>query len=157
MTTQSADVEILISETPKPEAPSPATVASSVPVPSRCLHRFANGKRCRQSASESQAGLCGHHFRLSNPAVALPPSPSDSEDLSPDLLPEPTDFLYGEDVQKFLARLVAQVAKGRVSPRRAAVLAYITNQLLHSHRAINKESENEPEKFVFDLPRPKRD
>lgn len=150
MTTQSRDVapdvEILPRETPKPESLSGATIASSVLAPARCLHRFANGKRCRQSASESQAGLCGHHFRLSNPA-----------DLSADLLPEPTDFLYGEDVQKFLARLVAQVANGRVSPRRAAVLAYITNQLLHSHRAIDKESENEPEQFIFDLPRPKRD
>ena len=158
MTTQSPDVEILLTpETPQPGAPSAATASSSAPVPARCQHRFANGKRCRQSASESQAGLCAHHFRLSNPAVALPSSPSDSEDLSSDLLPEPTDFSYGEDVQKFLARLVHQVAKGRVSPRRAAILGYLTNQLLHSHRAIDKESENAPQQVILDLPRPKRD
>lgn len=149
-------IEILRAEAPNREAPS-ATVASSAPVPTRCQHRFANGKRCRQSASEPQAGLCEHHFRLSNPVVAFPSSPSDSADLSSDLLPEPTDFLYGEDVQKFLARLVVQVTKGRVSPRRAAVLGYLTNQLLHSHRAIDKEAENEPQQVILDLPRPKRD
>jgi|SRR5689334_19241168 hypothetical protein len=158
MTTQSPDVEILlIPETPKPKAPSAAALTNSTSVPARCLHRFANGKRCRQSASESHAGLCEHHFRLSNPVIAFPSSPSDSTDLSADLLPEPTDFSYGEDVQKFLARLVFQVTKGRVSPRRATALGFLTNQLLHSHRAIDKESDNEHETIIFDLPRPKRD
>lgn len=150
-------IEILRPQTPKPEASPAATIASSAPVPARCQHRFANGKRCRQSASESHAGLCEHHFRLSDPAIALLSSPSDSVDLSSDLFPEPTDFLYGEDVQKFLARLVLQVARGRISPRRAAVLGFLTNQLLHSHRAIDKESENETEQIIFDLPRPRTD
>jgi hypothetical protein len=49
------------------------------------------------------------------------------------------------------------VTKGRITPRRAAVLAYISSQLLHSHRAIQKEEESEPTKIIFDLPRPKRD
>src|SRR6266849_2848586 len=44
------------------------------------------------------------------------------------------------DINKFLARLVVLVTKGRISPRRASVLAYITNQLLHSHRAIDREN-----------------
>jgi len=47
------------------------------------------------------------------------------------------------------------MTKGRVSPRRAAVLAYITNQLLHSHRVVLKEEESQP--IIFDLPRPKLD
>ena len=38
----------------------------------RCLHRFANGKRCRQPGLESQSGLCSHHFRLSSVARGLP-------------------------------------------------------------------------------------
>ena len=88
---------------------------------------------------------------------ALPPSPSDSDDLSADLLPDLNEFPSGEDVQKFLARLVVQVTRGRVSPRRAAVLGYLTNQLLHSHRAMDKEAEDESEQFIFDLPRPRSD
>ena len=104
---------------------------------------------------ESQSGFCSRHFRPV--AVSFPSSPNDFEDLSADLLPELNEFSSGEDAQKFLARLVIQVTRGRVSPRRAAVLGYLTNQLLHSHRAIDKEAEDEPQQFVFDLPRPKRD
>ena len=150
MTTNSPDVEILHLETSNPEKP-PATAAGSSPDAPRCQHHFPNGTQCRFRGPDLQSGLCLRHFREKFVA-ALPSSPSDSEDLSADLLPEPTDFSYGEDVQKFLARLVVQVAKGRVSPRRAAVLGF-----LHSHRAIDKESENEHEQFIFDLPRPKDD
>ncbi|HKW63422.1 MAG TPA: hypothetical protein VJN89_12815 [Candidatus Acidoferrum sp.] len=151
-------VEILSLETPKPEAPSPGTAANSASEPARCQHFYPNGTQCRFRGPDLQSGLCLRHFR-EKVANVLPPSPSDSEDLSADLLPEPTDFSLGEDVQKFLARLVAQVTKGRISPRRAAVLGYLTNQLLHSHRAIDldKELESEPQGFIFDLPRPKRD
>jgi hypothetical protein len=49
------------------------------------------------------------------------------------------------------------VTKGRISPRRAAVLAHISNQLLHSHRAIEKEEERQPTQIIMDLPRTKRD
>ena len=49
------------------------------------------------------------------------------------------------------------MTKGRVSPRRAAVLAYITNQLLHSPVAAEKELADEESHILFDLPRPKRD
>ena len=38
----------------------------------RCLHRFANGKRCRKPGLEPQSGLCSHHFRLSSVARGLP-------------------------------------------------------------------------------------
>ena len=153
MTTNSPDVEILHLETPVPEKP-PATAVGLSLGASRCQHRFPNGTQCRFRGPELQSGLCLRHFREKFVA-ALPSSPSDSEDLSADLLPELNEFSSGEDVQKFLARLVVQVTRGRVSPRRAAVLGYLTNQLLHSHRAIDKEEENEP--ILFDLPRPKSD
>jgi hypothetical protein len=53
-------------------------------------------------------------------------------------------FNYGADVRKSLARLLALITKGRISTRRAAVLAYDTNQLLHSHRAIARDNLNMP-------------
>jgi len=51
------------------------------------------------------------------------------------------------------------MTEGRVSPRRASVLAYITIQLLHTHSVILKEEELEDKSqpFIFDLPRPHRD
>ncbi|OLC96770.1 MAG: hypothetical protein DMG35_13235 [Acidobacteria bacterium] len=121
----------------------------------RCQYRFSNGKRCRFPGLESQSGFCSRHFHPI--LVALPASPNDSADLSADLLPELSEFSSGVDIRQFLARLLVQVTKGRVGPRRAAVLAYITNQLLHSHRAIKKESDDQPQEIIMDLPRPKRD
>ena len=100
---------------------------------SRCQHRYCNGKRCRLSGSESQLGLCSHHFRLSAAGASGRQAPSDSLDLSADLLPELSGSGVRADLRQFLTRLL--VTQGRVTPRRATVLAYITNQLLHSRRA----------------------
>jgi hypothetical protein len=49
------------------------------------------------------------------------------------------------------------VTRGRVSSRRAWVLASISSQLLHSNRAAQKEADSKPVEIIFDLPRPKRD
>ena len=132
---------------------------------SRCQHRFANGKRCRLPGIASQFGFCFRHFTL-NAAIGasrLQP-PSDFEDLSADLLPQPSEFDAALSINQFLSRLLILVTKGRVTPRRAAVLAYITNQLLHSHRAIQREqileedhNQHDGPTIIWDLPRPKRD
>jgi hypothetical protein len=155
MTAHSPDVQILPSDNLNPEMP-PVHAAGHFPDATRCQHFYPNGAQCRFRGPQLQSGLCLRHFR-DKFAAALPSSPSDSEDLSADLLPEPNEFSSGEDIQKFLARLVVQVTKGRVPPRRAAVLGYLTNQLLHSHRAMDKELGNEPQQIIFDIPRPKRD
>ena len=106
----------------------------------RCQHRYSNGKRCRLSSSESQLGLCSHHFRLSAAGASGRQSPSDSLDLSADLLPELSGSGVRADLRQFLTRLLVLVTQGRVTPRRASVLAYITNQLLHSHRASTSKT-----------------
>ena len=72
----------------------------------------------------------------------------------------PSSRSSAADVKQFLARLLVLVTKGRVTPRRASVLAYITNQLLHSHSASsreNREQDDHPQQLIIDLPRPKRD
>ena len=129
--------------------------------PSRCQHRLPNGKRCRLPGLDSQFGLCARHFNLSAAVGASRlQSPSDSEDLSSDLLPEASEFDAATPINQFLARLLILVTKGRVTPRRAAVLAYITNQLLHSHRALRQEQPIIIEEITSlepgDIPRPIR-
>ncbi len=99
----------------------------------RCQYRYANGKRCRLSGSKPHFGFCPHHFCLGNPSSS-PEAYNDSQDLSSDLLPEFSQFSTAIDLRQFLARLLVLVTQGRISPRRAAVLSYITNQLLHSSR-----------------------
>jgi hypothetical protein len=128
----------------------------------RCQHLFPNGKRCRKFASGSHLGLCLHHLTESAVVGAGLQQPSnDSLDLSGELLPELSEFDSAVDINKFLAKLLVLVTKGRVSPRRASVLAYITNQLLHSHRAIDRENllqleEQVPVVEIGDIPRPAR-
>src|SRR6266702_8755970 len=82
---------------------------------SPCQHRYKNGKRCRLPGSESQLGLCPSHFRQ-RIAAGLPPT-DDSSDLSTELL-RGIEFSSAEDLRAFLTRLLIQMAKGRVSPRR---------------------------------------
>jgi hypothetical protein len=120
----------------------------------RCQHLYPNGRRCRLRSS--QADLCSRHLLQSRMAKALAaPAPSDFEDLSAELLPESSEFSSAADVGQFLARLLVQVVKGRIGSRRASVLAFISSQLLHSHRAVQNEYGSQPQQILFDLPRPK--
>ncbi|MGB2590334.1 MAG: hypothetical protein WBG02_03250 [Candidatus Acidiferrum sp.] len=57
----------------------------------------------------------------------------------------------------FLAKLAQLVVKDRVSTRRAAVLAYITSQLLRTLSAIHREEDSAGPQIIFDAPRPVRD
>src|SRR5260370_38055562 len=131
---------------------------SPLPRPSkegRCSHRFPNGKRCRNSASDSHFGLCLNHFKQSAAiGVGLQQMPNDSADLTAELLPELSEFNSGVDINKFLARLLKLVTKAAISPRPASVLAYITNQFLHSHRAIARDNllqtEKEGQRLILD-------
>src|SRR6266852_4806260 len=156
------------SSSPRPVPPAPSISGTrsgasraARPRPStggRCQHLFPNGKRCRKYATDSHFGLCLHHFTVSAAlGAARQQDQSDFTDLSADLLPELSDSAI--DINKFLARLVVLVTKGCISPRRASVLAYITNRLLHSHRAIFLETtpaDDHPQ-VIVDIPRPNRD
>jgi hypothetical protein len=98
--------------------------------PSRCHHRFANGKRCRLPGSDSQLGLCLRHFTMSAAAdLARKHAHDDTEDFCVELLGNPAELVSTLEVKLFLSRLLVLVTSGRISPRRAAVLVYITNQL----------------------------
>ena len=125
---------------------------------SRCHFRYPNGRRCILPGLPAKSGLCLRHYNRQVAAgLPLAPLPNDFEDLSKDLLPGVTAFSSSEDLRNFLTRLLFLMTEGRISPRRAAVLAYVTSQLLHTHVAVEKDAANEPEQFIFDLPRPKRD
>ncbi len=148
-----------------------ATVSSSfIPDPvaapgktvsSRCPYLYPNGKRCSLPGLPAHSGSCLRHSQANAP-IALPADvQNDSEDFSADLVPELSEFDSAVDINKFLARLLVLVTKGRISPRRASVLAYIINQLLHSHRAIDRENllqleEQVPIVEIGDIPRPAR-
>ena len=66
------------------------------------------------------------------------------------------DFTSAAQINDFLSRLLLLLAQDKISTRRAAVLTYITSQLLRTLPAIDKEENAEPTQFIFDLPRPER-
>ena len=117
----------------------------------RCTQRFANGKRCRIHA-QPDSSFCPGHAKLSQ-------NRREAADLSATLTGGLDKFKSPAAINDFLSRLLLLLAQNRISPRRAAVLAYITNQLLHTLSAIEKEAatknqKNAPVKIIWDLPRP---
>jgi hypothetical protein len=126
------------------------------------LYLYPNGKRCGLPGLPAHSGFCLGHSQANAPTAFPVNVQNDSEDLSADLLPELSEFNSAVDINQFLARLLVLVTKGRVSPRRASVLGYITNQLLHSHRAIDRENLLQLEEAgplrlePGDIPRPPR-
>jgi hypothetical protein len=139
---------------PEPVAAAPAKSASS-----RCPYLYPNGKRCSLLGSPVHSGFCPRHSHA-NFATAIPVQVhNDAEDLSADLLPELSEFTSGTDIRQFLARLLILITRGRISPRRASVLAFVTSQLLHSHRGIlaeTKFADSQPRQIIIDMPEPDR-
>jgi hypothetical protein len=105
--------------------------------------------------------LCLRHFALSAAKGAIPRenSPLD-EDLSADLGISAGEFNSTEEIYNFLGKLIFLLAANRISARRAAVLAYVTNQLLRTNSVLEKEFEADQkeagQQIVIDVTRPVR-
>jgi hypothetical protein len=89
---------------------------------SRCQFRFANRKRCRMS-TRNYDNFCPPHAKAHQ-----------IEATATELTANLDKFKSVAELHDFLSRLLLLLAQNKISPRRAAVLAYITNQLL---RTIN--------------------
>ena len=76
-------------------------------------------------------------------------------DLSGDFATQLAELKSAEQINDFLGKLLILVVQNRISVRRAAVLAYITNQLLRTVSIMNKEEEHA--QLIFDAPCPKRE
>lgn len=112
---------------------------------SRCQHRFPSRRRCRLPVSDLRAGLCANHAReLQQRELA---------DLSSTLVGQMTKFDTYDDINDVLSRLLILISQDRVSPRRAAVIAYICNLLL---RSVPYTQEQTPQ-VILDMRRPERD
>ena len=110
-------------------------IANSKPslVSPQCRHTYANGRRCRLPPPNQDAVFCLRHAKL-------PENQIDSEDTA-NLTAGLTEFTSAEPVNEFLSRLLLLLGQNRVSPRRAAVLAYIANQFLRTIAAMDREDE----------------
>jgi hypothetical protein len=117
----------------------------------RCVHFYPNGRRCRLSTTNLNSHFCPAHTRPQN----LP----DPSEIASTLTANLDDFTSAAQINHFLSRLLLLLAHDKISTRRAAVLAYITNQLLRTLPAIDrelhpKEDPNAPVEIICDMPGP---
>src|SRR5712675_927246 len=119
----------------EPSSNSPASLVKADNP--KCHHVTVSGRQCRLRAIRS--GLCFRHATLQLQSA----QPVDV-DLSADFLGPLDDLQSAEQINQFLAKLLILVVQNRISARRAAVLTYITNQLLHSLVAIKREIDSQP-------------
>ena len=116
-----------------------------------CQHRGSAGRRCRMPVSDPVSGFCFHH-------AAQQKKENDAADLSAALTGNSEEFRTVEGINQSLGELYKLLAQDRISPRRAAVLAYISNLLLRTVTAMEHLQEDEPVRINFDgIPRPIRD
>ena len=118
----------------------------------RCEHRFAKGTRCRLPAPNLDSPFCHRHAKL-------PENRREPANLAATLTTGLGEFTSAAPINDFLSRLLLLLAQNRISPRRAAVLAYITNQLLRTLSAMEQEAaaknpKDAPVKVIWDLPAP---
>ena len=110
--------------------PQSATLADQLNIDQRCQHRYANQKRCRLSTQRLDARFCLHHLKFYQPSeVATALTANLAELKSPEALND------------FLSRLLLLLAQNKISPRRAAVLGYLTSQLLRTIHAIDQKAQ----------------
>jgi hypothetical protein len=127
----------------------PAAEDPSVQEPKRCQHRFVNRTRCRLLVSLENPWFCPRHADL--------PQNYRPTDLTSELFGEPAKLGDLEDLYHFLTTLLYLASEDRISTKRAAVLAYITNQILRTDAAIRRQEDAAPPQVVFGAPRPIRD
>jgi hypothetical protein len=119
----------------------PATTTSP-----RCQHRSLKG-RCRPLATGPAATLCFDHARSEQQAK------NDFTLLAP-LVRQSEDFQSAEAVNETLGALHNLLAEGRISPRRAAVIAYVDSLILRTLPDMAKEDGQT--EIIFDMPGPDR-
>jgi hypothetical protein len=119
----------------------------------RCSHQTPTGRRCRLIAANSASGLCPRHASRASISPA-------SEDLSASFPAGLDEFMSAVQINAFLSQLALLLVQDRISPRRAAVLAYIHSLLLRTLPAVQIELDPEPDdpepRILFNLPRPDR-
>ncbi len=119
----------------------------------RCRYRTPSGRQCRLEALAGSA-FCARH----RPA---PAAESPDLNLESELTAGLEKFDSPAAINDFLTRLARLLAQARISARRAAVLAYISNQILRSVRAIGEAEEkgraSQPVEYIIGVPRPNYD
>ena len=98
--------------------------------PERCQYRTATGRQCCSSVIDPDRSFCARHAAS---------EPDDSQDFSVPLTEKACRFQNVQGINHSLGALYTLCAQGRISPRRASTLAYISSLLLRSLTAIDTD------------------
>jgi hypothetical protein len=106
--------------------------ASAKPAPGhhRCLYLSTTGRQCRNWVLDPRGMCCPRH------SVAQPHGP---DDYSFHLLNRACNFENAAGIHESIRRLYSLLAADAISPRRAAVLGYLTSLLLRTLPAVYKD------------------
>lgn len=115
----------------KKKAVSPTDPHSPVE-PDRCLFADARGHQCRMFRRESHPSLCPFHARQEQQIL-------DAGSVARELASISGDFRTANDINHALGKLFQLCAADRLPARKAAVLAYIGQLLLHSLSKVRNE------------------
>ena len=110
--------------------------------PERCQHRTRTGRQCRSLVADANSSFCAAHAGS---------EPGDSEDFVAALTDRACRFQNAQGINHSLGALYTLLAQGRISPRRASVLAYISSLLIRSLPAIDTDLYPKAGRPGFDL------
>ena len=109
----------------KPQTANPVVQSA------RCSHRDPKGRQCRALALDRRSGLCPRHLAEQQQGLAA--------DHFRHLTTRCQFFQTAQGINYSLMNLYQLLAQNRISPRRAAVLSYISSLLLRTLPQIEAE------------------
>jgi len=122
---------------------SSSTITATLVLP-HCQHRTPSGRRCRMAVSEPGSRLCSRH-------AAERQKELDEADLSASLIGGIQEFRSAADINHSLGELYKLQARNKITPRRAAVMAYTCNLLLRTLPAIAGANRLQPKQQGLEL------
>lgn len=108
---------------------------------SPCQHINGKGGRCQMFTADPNSALCAHHVRKQMKARRR-----QNEAAANELLDNVGDLTSARCVNAFLGNLVKQLAHKRITRRDAVAFAYISQLLLNSVSALDRERESEEDR-----------
>ncbi len=109
----------------KPQTPNSAVLSI------RCAYRSSAGRQCRLTVSDARSGLCLQHRTAQMQMEAA--------DHYAHLTRNYHDFQTAQGINHSLHSLYELLAQNHISPRRAAVLSYISSLLLRTLPQIDAD------------------
>jgi hypothetical protein len=118
-------------------APFPAAAADPSISPT-CRYTDTKGRRCNMLPTDDHSSLCPHHIRQ-----AAKRERREQEAAANELLDGIDDFANADSINLFLGNLVKQLAHKRIARRDALALAYVSQLLLNSLTALDRQYQAE--------------